>query len=400
MGGGPRRRPRRGRRPLGPGGPGGLAGRDRALRRHHGLVRHVHAHEQRRELAECAAEHGCTPIALLPRTGFLGPRTSSSTASTSTPDDVARLGATDTIVVSCPTTEGNLGDGHFPALRYRDAGVRIAIGSDSQVRVDPFEEARELETGARRERADALRAACRTTATCGRELVGNGRASLGLDGGDGPRSRSTATTRSCAASPPTTSRARCHEPRPPPSWSPRLNALMSAVRPEFGPTLPELLGAADPRCLPRPVRVALAALAALVVLALVYALFMPATPREAQERGDRPRRRSRSTSSTAARSRKETPKARRAARASAARTQSFSVRALNLPAYKGDAAGFLPLYAAEQEAQMAKELPGLRLARRRPREHQQAAGLRDRLPVPRRRRPARPTAAGSSCCPT
>ena len=40
----------------------------------HGLVRHVHAHEQRRELDECRAEHGCSPIELLEQTGFLGPR--------------------------------------------------------------------------------------------------------------------------------------------------------------------------------------------------------------------------------------------------------------------------------------------------------------------------------------
>ncbi|HEY5427594.1 MAG TPA: amidohydrolase family protein, partial [Solirubrobacteraceae bacterium] len=42
----------------------------------HGLVRHVHASEQQRELAECQQEHGCSPIELLERTGFLGPRTS------------------------------------------------------------------------------------------------------------------------------------------------------------------------------------------------------------------------------------------------------------------------------------------------------------------------------------
>ena len=48
----------------------------------HGLVRHVHAHEQPRELEECEAEHGCSPIELLDRTGFLGPRTTSCTAST------------------------------------------------------------------------------------------------------------------------------------------------------------------------------------------------------------------------------------------------------------------------------------------------------------------------------
>ena len=31
-------------------------------------------------------------------------------------------------------------------------------------------------------------------------------------------------------------------------------------------------------------------------------------------------------------------------------------------AYRGDAAGFLPLYAAQQEAGMARQFPGLRLA--------------------------------------
>jgi formimidoylglutamate deiminase len=149
----------------------------------HGLVRHVHAHEQRRELAECEAEHGCTPIELLHRTGFLGTRTSIIHGVHVTEDDVARLAQSGTIVVSCPTTEGNLGDGHLPAMVYRDAGVRLAIGSDSQVRIDPFEEARELETGARRERRTrhALLAA---TGDLWGELCRNGRASLGLPDAD------------------------------------------------------------------------------------------------------------------------------------------------------------------------------------------------------------------------
>ena len=118
----------------------------------HGLVRHIHAHEQPRELEECQAEHGCSPIELLHRTGFLSDRATVVHAIHVSDRDVALLAETGAIVATCPTTEGNLGDGHFPALRYRDAGVRMAIGSDSNVIVDPFEEVRELETGARRER--------------------------------------------------------------------------------------------------------------------------------------------------------------------------------------------------------------------------------------------------------
>ena len=117
----------------------------------HRLVRHVHAHEQR-ELEECRAEHGVSPIELLHHTGFLGPRTSVIHAIHVGDRDLGML-ADSGAIVSCPTTEGSLGDGHFPALRHHDAGVRIAIGSDSNVRVDPFEEARELETLARRRRA-------------------------------------------------------------------------------------------------------------------------------------------------------------------------------------------------------------------------------------------------------
>ena len=146
----------------------------------HGLVRHVHAHEQPRELEECAAEHGCSPIELLDRAGFLGPRTSVVHGIHVSDRDVELLAASESIVVSCPTTEGNLGDGHLPAMRYRDAGVRLAVGSDSQVRVDPFEEVRELETGARRERRTrhALLAA---SGDLWGELAGNGAASLGLE---------------------------------------------------------------------------------------------------------------------------------------------------------------------------------------------------------------------------
>jgi formimidoylglutamate deiminase len=147
----------------------------------HNLVRHVHACEQRRELEECAAEHGCTPIELLDRHGFLGPSASVVHGIHVTGADIALLARSGTTVVSCPTTEGNLGDGHLPALRYRDAGVPIAIGTDSQVRVDPFEEARELETGARREglTRHGLLAA---TGDLWWALVQAGRDSLGLHG--------------------------------------------------------------------------------------------------------------------------------------------------------------------------------------------------------------------------
>ncbi len=146
----------------------------------HGLVRHVHAHEQRRELEQCEAEHGCSPAQLLERAGFLGPTASVIHGIHVSVDDVELLARTGTTVVSCPTTEGNLGDGYLPAMTYREQGVPLAIGSDSQVRIDPFEEARELETGSRRERQ--LRAGLlASVGDLWRELCDNGNRSLGLE---------------------------------------------------------------------------------------------------------------------------------------------------------------------------------------------------------------------------
>jgi len=146
----------------------------------HGLVRHVHASEQRRELTETKEEHGCSPIELLDRTGFLGPRTSVVHAIHVSEHDIALLAESQSIVVTCPTTEGNLGDGHLPGLRYRDAGVRLAIGTDEQTRIDPFEELREMETLARREGHTRFALLAAADGDLWGQMVANGRASLGL----------------------------------------------------------------------------------------------------------------------------------------------------------------------------------------------------------------------------
>jgi formimidoylglutamate deiminase len=146
------------------------------------MVRHVHAHEQVRELEECHAEHGCSPIALLDSRGFLSPSTTIVHGTHVEPDDVQRLRRAGATVAACPTTEANLGDGFIPALAYRDAGVPLAIGSDSNVRIDPFEEVRELETIARRA-GQTRRALMPASGDLWAAICAAGRRSLGTEAG-------------------------------------------------------------------------------------------------------------------------------------------------------------------------------------------------------------------------
>jgi formimidoylglutamate deiminase len=116
-----------------------------------GLRVHVHADEQPREIEECLAEHGCRPIELLARTGALGIRTTVVHATHADGAELDLLASTGTAVCVCPTTEADLGDGFVQAERIRHRGIRLCIGSDSNVRIDPFEELRELEGIARRQ---------------------------------------------------------------------------------------------------------------------------------------------------------------------------------------------------------------------------------------------------------
>jgi formimidoylglutamate deiminase len=115
------------------------------------LPLHVHADEQPREVEECLAEHGIRPIELLDRTSCLGERTTVVHATHANGDELDLLAAAGARICACPTTEANLGDGFLPVERVCTRAIGICIGSDSNVRIDPLEELRELEGIARRQ---------------------------------------------------------------------------------------------------------------------------------------------------------------------------------------------------------------------------------------------------------
>jgi formimidoylglutamate deiminase len=118
--------------------------------RRNGMPLHAHADEQPREIEECRDEHGMRPVELLAETGFLGRRTTVVHATHADERELGLLAERGSSVCACPTTEGNLGDGFLPAESILRLGIGLQIGSDSHVRIDPFEELREIETGARR----------------------------------------------------------------------------------------------------------------------------------------------------------------------------------------------------------------------------------------------------------
>ena len=106
---------------------------------------HAHVSEQPAENEASLRAYGATPTVVLERSGALSDLFTAVHATHVSADDVALLGAAHAFCCLCPTTERDLADGIGPARRLRDCGARLALGSDSNVQIEPFEEARAVE---------------------------------------------------------------------------------------------------------------------------------------------------------------------------------------------------------------------------------------------------------------
>ena len=114
-----------------------------------GAPMHLHIAEQQREVDECLAIHGQRPVRWLLDRFEVDRNWCLVHATHMDPKECADLAASGAVVCLCPTTEANLGDGLFPLADFLEAGGKIAIGSDSHVSINPFEELRWLEYGQR-----------------------------------------------------------------------------------------------------------------------------------------------------------------------------------------------------------------------------------------------------------
>ena len=154
------------------------------------LPTHMHVAEQPAEVSACINEYGRSPVALLDTEGLLSKRFTAVHAIHVTPKAIAAMARSGAMVCACPTTERNLGDGVVPVDSYFDAGVRVSLGSDSQIQIDLLEDARELEYHLRLQKTarNVLAPADDTSSSAlARRLFDcatiNGAASIGFDGG-------------------------------------------------------------------------------------------------------------------------------------------------------------------------------------------------------------------------
>jgi formiminoglutamate deiminase len=117
---------------------------------------HIHVAEQRREVLECQQRYGASPVTVLADHVDLDGHWNLVHATHAGPDDLRQVAQRGARVVICPITEAHLGDGLFAATEFRRLGGAMAIGSDSNCRIDAIEELRLLEYGQRLRRERRL----------------------------------------------------------------------------------------------------------------------------------------------------------------------------------------------------------------------------------------------------
>ncbi len=106
---------------------------------------HMHISEQVKEVSDCEAFYGKRPVQWLLENIEVNEHFNLVHATHMNELETRSLAHTKANVVLCPSTEGNLGDGFFPLIKYKEAGGHYALGSDSNISVNLAEDLRWLD---------------------------------------------------------------------------------------------------------------------------------------------------------------------------------------------------------------------------------------------------------------
>lgn len=106
---------------------------------------HIHISEQQQEVDDCLSHYGKRPVQWLLDNVELDQHWCLIHATHINEAERKGIIAKQVTVGICPTTEANLGDGIFPTTEFLAEQGTIAIGSDSNISVNPIEELRWLE---------------------------------------------------------------------------------------------------------------------------------------------------------------------------------------------------------------------------------------------------------------
>lgn len=106
---------------------------------------HIHLSEQEKEVERSKDFLGASPVDWMLNNLPVNSGFNFVHCTHLTEEETKRLAQSDANVILCPSTEGNLGDGIFPLIDFYKHGGNWAIGTDSQIQLNPLEDIRWLD---------------------------------------------------------------------------------------------------------------------------------------------------------------------------------------------------------------------------------------------------------------
>ena len=133
----------------------------------YGARMQIHLSETKSEHEECLTRHGKTPTRLLEEVGVLSHPLTAAHGVWVTDDDIACLAAHGATLAHCAKSNLKLGSGIAPVVRAKQAGLSVAIGTDSAASNNVLDMVDEMRTAA----LLAKGAACDATVMSAEEVL-------------------------------------------------------------------------------------------------------------------------------------------------------------------------------------------------------------------------------------
>jgi 5-methylthioadenosine/S-adenosylhomocysteine deaminase len=142
---------------------------------------HIHLHETSIEIEESIEKYGERPLARLEKLGLLSPRLMAVHMTHLNNDEITLLANYGAHVIHCPESNLKLGSGICPVSKLLEAGVNVALGTDSAASNDDLDILGEMRTAALLAKGFSKDATVVPAAQAVRMATLNGAKSLGID---------------------------------------------------------------------------------------------------------------------------------------------------------------------------------------------------------------------------
>lgn len=146
-----------------------------------GLSIHMHIHETQHEVQQQLQQTGNTPLQRLHQLGLLSPALMAVHMTQLTAKDIELVAETGTHIIHCPESNLKLASGFCPVAQCLDAGINVALGTDSVASNNDLDMFGEMRTAALLAKGVAQNASAIPAMTALKMATLNGAKALGIE---------------------------------------------------------------------------------------------------------------------------------------------------------------------------------------------------------------------------